>query len=136
MSEESKVDNIEGNEEYLEETEDTDVEIEVKPKVRKPKTEKQMAAFKLISEKRKENIKLRQVEKIKEEEDKKKMVEMKIVKKAISIKKKEIKKQMILDEISDDEDEVIQKPKTKPKVKQIIYQEPIVEKPKFTLRFV
>ena len=78
MSEESKVDNIEGNEEYLEETEDTDVEIEVKPKVRKPKTEKQMAAFKLISEKRKENIKLRQVEKIKEEEDKKKMVEMKI----------------------------------------------------------
>ena len=118
------------------ENEDTDVEIEVKSKVRKPKTEKQMAAFKLISEKRKENIKLRQVEKIKEEEEKKKMVEMKIVKKAISIKKKEIKKQMILDEISDDEDEVIQKPKTKPKVKQIIYQEPIVEKPKFTLRFV
>ena len=37
MSEESKVDNIEGNEEYLEETEDTDVEIEVKPKVRKQK---------------------------------------------------------------------------------------------------
>ena len=37
MSEESKVDINEDTEGYLEENEDTDVEIEVKPKVRKQK---------------------------------------------------------------------------------------------------
>ena len=135
MSEEKKVEIVEDVEGYLEEDE-SDVEIEVKPKVRKPKTEKQMAAFKLVVEKRKENVKLRQAEKMKEEEEKKKVVEMKIVQKAISIKKKQIKKQMILDEISDDEEDVIQKPKIKPKTKQIIYHEQIIEKPKFSLRFV
>ena len=122
--------------ETLEEEYDTDVDIEVKPKIKKQKTEKQMAAFKLIAEKRKANIKVRQAEKKQEEEEKKKIVEMKVVKKAIAIKKKEIKKQMILDEISDDDEEVIQKMKTKVKAKQVIYQEPIVEKPKFTIRFV
>ena len=125
--------------EPLEEEYDTDIEIEVKPKLKKQKTEKQMAAFKLVVEKRKENIKVRQAEKKQDAEDKKKIVEMKVVKKAIAIKKKEIKKQMILDEISDDDDcEIIQKPKMKIKSKssQQIYQEPIIEKPKFTLRFV
>ena len=61
MSEEKKVEIVEDVEGYLEEDE-SDVEIEKKPRVRKPKTEKQMAAFKLISEKRKENVKLRQAE--------------------------------------------------------------------------
>ena len=136
MSEKPKVEIIEETEGYLEENDESDVEIEIKPKVRKPKTQKQMDAFQLVVEKRKENVKIRQAEKVKEEEEKKKVVEMKIVKKAISIKKKEIKKQMILDEISDDEEDVIQKPKIKPKTKQIIYHEPIIEKPKFSLRFV
>ena len=44
MSEEKKVEIVEDVEGYLEEDE-SDAEIEVKPKVRKPKTEKQMAAF-------------------------------------------------------------------------------------------
>ena len=93
-----------------------------------------MEAFKKIVEKRKENLRLRKEEKLIEEEEKKKILEMKLIHKAISIKKKQLKKERILDEISDDDNEPVQKQKIKAKPKQIIYQEP--EKPKFTLRFV
>lgn len=132
MSDKTELELLEDIEEPLEE--DTDVEIEVKPKIKKPKTEKQMEAFKKIVEKRKENLRLRKEEKLIEEEEKKKILEMKLIHKAISVKKKQLKKERILDEISDDDNEPVQKQKIKAKPKQIIYQEP--EKPKFTLRFV
>lgn len=132
MSDKTDLEFLEDIEEPLEE--DTDVEIEVKPKIKKPKTEKQMEAFKKIVEKRKENLRLRKEEKLIEEEEKKKILEMKLIHKAISVKKKQLKKERILDEISDDDNEPVQKQKIKAKPKQIIYQEP--EKPKFTLRFV
>ena len=50
-----------------------------------------------------ENAKLRQQEKkLKDEEDRKEL-EAKIIKKAVAIKKKQIKKQTVLEEISDDD---------------------------------
>ena len=60
-------------------------------------------------------------------QEQKKALEQKVVKKALSIKKKEIKKQEVLDEISDDETpiETIKIPKKKaettPQKKNIIY---------------
>ena len=55
----------------------------------------------------------------------------KIVKKALSIKKKQIKKEQILDEISDDDTPIESLPKRKPKPQtvQSVVQQPI--RPKF-----
>jgi hypothetical protein len=68
------------------------------------------------------------------------ILDEKIVKKAISIKKKQIKKEKVLDEISDDEtpmEEIVKKirPTKAPEVKPPtpIYAQPAP--PKFTLKF-
>lgn len=69
----------------------------------KPRTEKQMEAFQRAIMVREENRKARDQERKRIEEEQKKILHEKMVKKAISLKKKEIKKQAILDEISDDD---------------------------------
>lgn len=69
----------------------------------KPRTEKQMEAFQRAIMVREENRKAREEERKRIEEEQKKILHEKMVKKAISLKKKEIKKQAILDEISDDD---------------------------------
>jgi hypothetical protein len=84
-------------------TNDTEVCIQ-KPK--KPRTEKQIIAFNLVIEKRNENRRQRALAKEKEQDEEKKALEAKIMKKAVSIKKKEIKKQLVLDDISDDDEPV------------------------------
>lgn len=83
-------------------------------KQKKPRTEKQIEAFKKVCEKREQNRLERKMEreekekeiqqllKLKEEEEREKL-EKKIVSKALSIKKKQIKKQAMLDEFSDDD---------------------------------
>jgi hypothetical protein len=75
-------------------------------KPKKPRTEKQILAFNLVLEKRNENRRQRALAKEKEQEEEKKALEAKIMKKAVSIKKKEIKKQLLLDNISDDDEPV------------------------------
>jgi len=68
-------------------------------KVKKPRSEKQIEAFKKAKENRAKNILLKK-------EQGKKEFEEKILQKAISIKKKQINKQYdlaVLDQISDDE---------------------------------
>ena len=75
-------------------------------KPKKPRSEKQIIAFNLVLEKRNENRKQRALAKEKEQEEEKKALETKILKKAVSIKKKEIKKQLVLDNISDDDEPV------------------------------
>jgi ribosomal protein S7 len=68
-------------------------------KVKKPRTEKQIEAFKKAQENRAKNILLKK-------EQGKKALEEKILQKALSIKKKQINKQYdlsVLDQISDDE---------------------------------
>lgn len=61
----------------------------------------------------------------------------KIIKKAISIKKKQIKKEKVLDEVSDDDtpmEEIVKN--IKPKIKQMtLPPAPLVTNPKFTLKF-
>ena len=82
----------------MEETKDIKGKGEVE-KVKKPRTEKQIEAFKKAQENRAKNILLKK-------EVGKKEFEEKILQKAISIKKKQINKQYdltVLDQISDDE---------------------------------
>jgi len=67
---------------------------------KKPRTQKQIEAFKIVCEKRNQKRNERKIEREEEEQEK---LERKIVSKAISIKKKQIKKQAVLDEISDDD---------------------------------
>lgn len=88
-------------------------------KPKKKLTEKQLEALKKGQQKRDENARKRKEEQKKKEEQEKKIAEEKIIKKAISIKKKQIKKQAVLDEISDD-DTPIQK------IKEVALREPTV----------
>ena len=87
-------------------------------KPKKVATEKQLEAMRLGRIKRDEQIKLRREAEQQEKDNQKKLLEDKIVKKAISIKKKEIKKSNLLDEISDD-DTPIEEIKTTMKAKSI-----------------
>lgn len=72
-------------------------------KPKKPRTQKQLEAFERAKKIRDDNTVRRKMEQKMRDDEMKKIVEQKLVKKAISIKKKEIKKQAILDEISDDD---------------------------------
>ena len=87
--------------EKIEETDIDDKEIQAR---KKPRTEKQIEAFKKVLEKRNENRKARAEEREKIAEEEKVVLEEKIMKKAVSIKKKQIKKQIVLDDISDDDE--------------------------------
>ena len=82
-------------------TEDAVEEPITKPK--KKLTEKQLEVLKKGQQKRDENARMRAELRARQEADEQKLKEEKIVKKAIAIKKKQIKKNAVLDEISDDE---------------------------------
>lgn len=97
-------------------------------KEKKPRTEKQLEAFKKARETARINAEKRQEERRIIAEHDRKLLEEKLVKKAISVKKKEIKKQAVLDSISDDDTDIqeIQK------LKKRIAPNPIIpSKPKF-----
>jgi hypothetical protein len=96
----------------------------------KPRTEKQIEAFKKAQAKRDEN---RAITK----ENTKKALEEKVIQKAISIKKTQVRKLQVLDQISDDETPIeeikkIQRAMTPPPQRPIQQiQEPIIKKPQF-----
>jgi len=80
------------------------------PKVKKPRTDKQIEATKKMNEARKQkalekkDIQAKQDEELKKEmEGRAEEIKDKIIKKAIAIKKRQIKKEAVLDEIEDDE---------------------------------
>ena len=74
---------------------------ETKPiKAKKPRSQKQIEQFERIRAIRDANGKARAEERALQEAQNKKELEDKIVKKAISIKKKQILKQKVLDEVS------------------------------------
>jgi hypothetical protein len=75
-------------------------------KSKKPRTQAQIDAFAKVIEKREANRKMRAEARDEEAVVKKAEIEEKIVKKAISIKKKEIKKQIVLDEVSSDDESI------------------------------
>jgi hypothetical protein len=100
------------------------------PKPKRERTQKQIEAFNRCIETKKKKAAERAAEAKRLAEYDKKALEEKVVKKAISIKKKQIKKQSALDEISDD-DEPIEK--IKEHVKTI---KPVAAKPQIIYRFV
>lgn len=105
-------------------------------KKRPPKTAKQMESVQKMVEARKRACAERRAKKEEEEIEYKKCLEEKILKKAISIKKKQIKQQAIVEDISDDEtpvDEIHKIVSRKPRiVERIVYVEP--EPPRY--RFI
>lgn len=96
----------------------------------KPRSEKQIEAFKKAQAKRDEN-------RAKQKEDSKKVLEEKILQKAVSIKKKQIKQMKVLDNVSDDDTPIeeikqIQRAMTPPPQRPIQQiQQPIIRKPQF-----
>ena len=117
------------------EIEETPIELPP-PTTAKPKSKrsqrspKQIETFNRALEIRKQKIAERKENKEKERAEAKAALEEKIVKKAVSIKKKQIKKQAVLDDISDDETpieeikEIVKKPRKKKEI------EPVPEPPK------
>ena len=107
-------------------------------KTPKEKTEKQKGAWVLALAKRKENNELRKKLKEKEEAKINEIIQSRIVKKAVSIKKKEIRKQTVLDDISDDEtpleeiNNIISRlpPHRKPNKPKPVQQKPVQHLPK------
>ena len=107
--------------EIFKEDSDDEPEPEIQKKPARPRTAKQIEQFKKVVESKMRNAEERKKKaEIKAVEDKQELEE-KLVKKAIAVKKKQIKKQKIIDDISEEEDDkVIQKMKparpTKPTV--------------------
>lgn len=104
---------------------------EVKPDDKRKKglhvrTEAQQKGWEKAIAVREANRIKRLEEKMKAEEEHKKKMEEIVVKKAIAVKKREIKKQAVLEEIEDDSTpiEEVKKIVRKP-VKPVVYQEPI-----------
>jgi len=113
-----------------EESEEEEEEEPPTPKPRRERTQKQIDAFNRCIETKKKKAAERAAEAKRLAEYDKKALEEKVVKKAISIKKKQIKKQSALDEISDD-DEPIEK------IKEIAKTiKPVVAKPQPAFKFI
>jgi hypothetical protein len=72
-------------------------------RAKKPRTEKQLEAFDRAKAIRDANTLKRKEEARLLAEQERKIIEDKLIKKAISLKKKQIKKQAVLDEVSDDD---------------------------------
>lgn len=133
--------------EGLEEDEDNDPVYAAKsvkpiPKVepiiaaKKPRTEKQIAVFERAKETARINAENRKIVAEMRAKEQQELTDKKIVQKAISIKKREIKRQAILDSVDDDDTplEEIKKIVSLPAKKQIIKEvilPPPVEKPKY-----
>ena len=73
---------------------------------KKPRTDKQKAAFQKVLETRDANRRARAEARAATQEADKALLEEKIVKKAVSIKKKQIKRQIALEDISDDDEPI------------------------------
>jgi len=106
-------------------------EEEETPKPKKERSARQVEAFEACLLKKKVNSDKRLNDAKKLAEFEKKALEEKLVKKAISVKKKQLKKELVLDEISDD-DTPMEKIKPKPKPVAI----PVKEIPKTIFKFI
>jgi len=109
--------------------EEEEVMTPKKAPAKKERTEAQKLAFEKCKQKRDENAKKRLADAKKLAEYEKKALEEKLISKAISIKKKQIKKQVILDEISDDETPIEKVKEMAKKIKPVAPEKP---KPSFT----
>lgn len=91
-------------------------------RAKKTRTPKQLEAFEKAKAIRDANTLKRKEEAKLIAQQERKMIEEKLVKKAISIKKKQIKKQSIIDEMSDDDTPI-------EKIKELVAGKPTVAKP-------
>jgi adenylate kinase family enzyme len=111
------------------ETREIQVKEEVKIKPKRVQTDAQKQNTIMMREKLKEKRERERLIKIIQEEEEKKKLEEKMIRKALSIKKKLIKKHAILDEISDDDTPIEELPlppkKYFPKYEKIQHQEPL-----------
>ena len=108
-----------------------------KPKVKRERTEKQKEHFARLSELNKKRYEEKKLIKEEEEAKRKRELEKKIIDKAIKIKKKIIKKEMLLEELSDD-DTPIQKTKAPKRVERPAPSDKPVrveEPPKYVSKF-
>lgn len=83
------------------------------PKKKIPRTERQIAAFKLAMETKAANAAKRKAEREAAAEAERKVLEEKLIKKAIALKKKQMKARAVIDELPEVDVPVI-KPKQKP----------------------
>ena len=98
MSDLKEIQEVEEEEEKLEK------EVEPIKKEKKPRTPKQLEVFEKARMKLQENNKLRSEAKKQMEEESKSSFEGKVIKKALEIKKKQILRESILDEISSEDE--------------------------------
>jgi len=133
--------------ESLEEDEDNDPVYAVKPDknipkaetiiaVKKPRSEKQVAVFLKAKEAARVNAENRKIVADLRAKEQQEITDKKIVQKAISIKKREIKRQAILDSVDDDDTpleeikKIVSLPAKKSLIKEVVLPPP-VEKPKY-----
>ena len=114
--------------------------VEITKPIKKPRSAKQIEAFKQILILRDEKRKTRADDKKIKELEEKQILEAKIIKKAITLKKKQIKKQIALDEISDDDEdiEIIKQKIAKSNLKKVMKTTiaPVIETPRYTVSFL
>jgi hypothetical protein len=109
------------------ESEEEEEEEQPKPvKQKRERTQKQIDAFNRCIEIKKEKAKQRSDEAKRLAEYDRKALEEKVVKKAISIKKKQIKKQSALDEISDDDTPIEKIKEVSKTIKPVAPVKPVV----------
>lgn len=94
---------------------DSDAAPVLAEKKKIPRTQKQIDAFKATLELRKANIEKRKAEKEAAAEAERKILEEKLIKKAIALKKKQMKARAVIDNLPEDDEPVV-KPKAVPAV--------------------
>ena len=98
--------------EPISDKESDDEKIEVKPK--RPRTEKQIEAFNKLISNKKEKAEIRRKEQQRIDDEHKAELEQKLIEKAIKVKKKQIKKLAVIEQLSDDDTPIEKKAKTRP----------------------
>ena len=89
------------------ETEEAPIKIE-KPK--RPRTEKQIKQFEAVRQRKMSEVEKRKVKREAEEKEAKLLLEKQLIEKAIKLKKKQINRMKIVEELSDDDTPTVSKP--------------------------
>jgi hypothetical protein len=103
--------------------------------VKKPRTDKQIAAFQMALDKRKENQASKRQDRADAAEAERKILEEKLIKKAIALKRKQMKARAVIDDLPEEDEPVL---KTKVEQKENIREsspEVPVAKPTPAFRF-
>ena len=92
------------------ETETEEAPTEAPPKLEKPKrprTEKQIKQFELVRQRKMAEAEKRKLKRAEDEREQKAQLEKQLIEKAIKLKKKQINRMKIVEDLSEDEDDAI-----------------------------